>query len=504
MNKTAKISSTIALMAGIVLVINILSENYSFRLDLTEGREYTLSKATRNILSNLEKPVTITAYFSKDLPPNIGNIAESLKDMLVEYNSRSDGMVVYKFVNPNENENLESEAVSNGIQPVMINVREKDQVKQQKAYMGAVISLGEQKEVIPFFQPGSAMEYGLSTAIKKLSVVNKPAVAIIQGHGEPPLYELSQVYNELSILYSVSSYTMTDTTDIPAEFRTIAIVRPNDTVPPAHLAKLDNFLARGGKIFIALNRVEGDFQTATGKAVFTGLEDWLMKKGLTVSDNFVVDASCGSVNVQQQQGNFIMSTQVSFPYLPVITRFADNPATKGLESVVLQFASPITFSGDSTIKFTPVAFTSEKSGTERAPLYFDIQRQWSESDFPLSGLAVAGIIEGKIEGNAESKIIVVSDGDFAVSGSQRGGQLPQDNVNLLVNSVDWLSDDTGLIDLRTKEVTSRPVRELAEGTRLLLKWLNFLLPIILVIIYGLFRMQVNRNKRIKRMEVSYE
>jgi hypothetical protein len=68
----------------------------------------------------------------------------------------------------------------------------------------------------------------------------------------------------------------------------------------------------------------------------------------------VIDDNCGSVNVQQQQGNFIMSTQVSFPYLPVITRFADNPATKGLESVILQFASPITFSGDSTKKFTPL------------------------------------------------------------------------------------------------------------------------------------------------------
>ncbi len=100
--------------------------------------------------------------------------------------------------------------------------------------------------------------------------------------------------------------------------------------------------------------------------------------------------------------------------------------------------------------------------------------------------------------------MLVSDGDFAITGSQRGVQLPKDNINLVVNSVDWLSDDTGLIDLRTKEVTSRPVRELSEGTRSLLKWLNFLLPIILVIIYGLFRMQVNRNKRIKRMEVSYE
>ncbi len=504
MNKTARISSTIILMAGIILLINILSENYYFRLDLTEGREYTLSKATRNILKNLDKPVTVTAYFSKDLPPNIGNVSGSLKDMLIEYNNRSNGMVVYKFVNPNEKENLEAEAVNNGIQPVMINVREKDQVKQQKAYLGAVISMGDQKEVIPFFQPGAAMEYALSTSIKKLSVVKKPAIALIQGHGEPSLNELLQVQKELGVLYSVNPLKMSDTADIPSEYKTIAIVRPVDTISPAQLSRLDNFLARGGNIFLAINRVEGDFSTATGKAVNTGLEDWLMKKGLTISDNFVIDASCGNVTVQQQQGNFIMTTQISFPYLPVITKFADNPATKGLEAVSLQFASPLTFSGDSSVKFTPLAFSSAKSGTVKAPIYFDIQREWTENDFPMSGIAVAGVLEGKLSGNAISKILVVTDGDFAVNGKQRGGQLPEDNINLFVNSVDWLSDDTGLIDLRTKEITSRPIKELPEGTRTLLKWLNFILPIVLVLIYGLVRLQMNRNKRIKRMEVSYE
>ena len=151
MNKTAKISSTILLTAAIVIIVNILAENYKFRLDLTEEREYTLSPATRNILKNLEKPVTVTAYFSKDLPPNIGNIAGNLRDMLIEYSNRSKGMLVYRFVNPNENEETESEAVNNGIRPVMINVREKDQVKQQKAYLGAVVSVGEDKETIPFF-----------------------------------------------------------------------------------------------------------------------------------------------------------------------------------------------------------------------------------------------------------------------------------------------------------------------------------------------------------------
>lgn len=504
MLKTTRISSTIILVAVIVIIVNILSGNYFFRIDLTEGKEYTLSKATRNILKNLDKPVTITAYFSKDLPPNIGNISGNLKDMLIEYGSRSKGMVVYRFVNPNEKETLEQEAVKNGIQPVMINVREKDQVKQQKAYMGAIVSLGDGKEVIPFFQPGAAMEYALSTSIKKLSVTGKPPVAYIQGHGEPDLNELMQAYTDLSVLYSVEPYKLTDTADIPDRYTTVAIVRPTDTIPQDQLKRLDNFLTRGGNIFLAINRVEGDFSIAMGKPVSIGIDDWLMQKGISISDNFIIDASCGAVTVQQQQGNFMMSSQVSFPYLPVITKFGNNPAVNGLESVSLQFASPVTFTGDSTKKFIPLAFTSAKSGSLKAPLYFDIQKQWTQDDFPMSDIVVAGILEGKLSGNNNSRIIIVSDGDFAINGPQRGNQLPPDNVSLLVNSIDWLSDGTGLIDLRTKEVTSRPINELADGTKSFLKWLNFAAPVVLILIYGLIRMQGNRNKRIKRMEVNYE
>ena len=504
MNKTAKISSTILLTAAIVIIVNILAENYKFRLDLTEGREYTLSPATRNILKNLEKPVTVTAYFSKDLPPNIGNIAGNLRDMLIEYSNRSKGMLVYRFVNPNENEETESEAVNNGIGPVMINVREKDEIRQQKAYMGAIVSVGEEKEVIPFFQPGAAMEYALSTAIKKLSVVEKPAVAIIGGHGEASIEELSQVCAGLSVLYRIDPLNMTDSTDIPENYKTIAIIRPVDTISQIQIEKLDNFLARGGNIFLALNRVSGDFSTATGRSVSTGFEDWLMTKGLNVSDDFIIDVNCGSVTLQQQQGNFIMTSQISFPYLPVITNFADNPITKGLEEVSLQFASPVTYSGDSLKRFSPLAFSSDKSGTIKSPVYFDVQKQWTQNDFPLSGIAVAGILEGKLSGDMDSKIVLVTDGDFAVNVLQRGSQLPPDNVSLLVNSIDWLSDETGLIDLRTKEVTSRPIREISDTAKTLIKWINFLLPILLVIGYGFIRMQINRNKRIKRMEVNYE
>ena len=113
----------------------------------------------------------------------------------------------------------------------------------------------------------------------------------------------------------------------------------------------------------------------------TGLETWLNNKGIEVAPNFVVDAKCGAVTVNQRQGFFSYNTQIKFPYIPIISNFADNPAVKGLESVVLQFASSINFNGDtSKIHYTPLAFSSSHSGTNNAPVYFDIQKQWNDAE----------------------------------------------------------------------------------------------------------------------------
>ncbi len=101
-------------------------------------------------------------------------------------------------------------------------------------------------------------------------------------------------------------------------------------------------------------------------------------------------------------------------------------------------------------------------------------------------------------------MVLITDGDFAVNGEgQEAQQRPPDNVSLMVNSIDWLSDDTGLIDLRTKEVTSRPLKELEDGKRTFVKWLNFLLPIAFVLVVGVVRVEIRRRKRIKRMEEGY-
>ncbi|MFI5218935.1 MAG: GldG family protein [Bacteroidia bacterium] len=504
MKSRKSVFNFLILLTVVLIAVNFLCDRYFFRLDFTSDKRYTLSKATVDILKSIDKPITVKAYFSENLPPDIAKTKRDFKELLIEFASRSNGNVVYDFVNPGEKEEKEQEAMQSGVQPVMINVREKDQMKQQKAFLGAVIQMGDRKEVIPFMQPGSAMEYSLASNIKKLSVSEKPVIGLLQGHGEPSQASIQQAGTALSVLYNIEPFTQTDTTAIPDHFKTLVIIDPKDSFPETHLQQLDAFLSKGKNLFIAYSRQTADLQTSMANSKHTGLEDWLKNKNIEIEDKLIVDAACGSVQVRQQQGMFSYMTNLNFPYFPLVSNFADHPAVKGLEQIVLQFASPIVYKGDSSIKFQPIVKSSKKAGTQQAPVYFQIQKQWVESDFPMSEITIGAAFTGKISGSANSKMVVISNGNFAVNGEgQQANQLPPDNVNLLVNSIDWLSDDTGLIDLRTKGVTSRPLEQIEDGKKTFYKYLNFLLPLILIVAYGFVRMQMKRNLRVKRMDEDY-
>ena len=501
-----KVRNNLLLVFGIIVLANIIAARFFFRLDFTEDKRYSLSNATEDILEKLKDPITITAYFTEELPPAIAKIRQDFNDLLIEYDNLSNGQVVFEFVNPNENEQTEMETQQKGIRPMMVNVRERDQMKQQRVYMGAILQMGSQSEVIPFIQQGAGVEYLLSSSIKKLTITNKPKVALLQGHGEPSMNAIQQLYQSLSVTHDVQPVTLTDSSGIPADINLLAVIAPKDSVPPAHLRYLDEFLARGGKMMFALNRVDRNAQTGSGDLISTGFENWLKDRGIEVEGKFVTDISCGTVYVTQQTGTFQFNTPIQFPYFPVLKTFPDHPITNGLEAVILPFASPINyFPKDSSVKYTPIAVTSEKSGAETPPVYFDVSKNWTMAEFTQSSQPVAVAVEGKINGNSYSRMVVFGDGDFVVNGEgQQAQQLQPDNINLMVNAIDWLSDDTGLIELRTKGITSRPIDPTIEdGTKSLIKYVNFLLPIVAIILYGFYRFQLRRKLSAKLMATEY-
>ena len=104
MKNKLSLTTYILLVAGIIVLVNILSDNFFLRLDFTEDNRYTLSQATKDILASLKEPVTITAYFTEEVPPEVAKTKRDFKDLLVEYSNLSKGMINYQFIDPNEDQ----------------------------------------------------------------------------------------------------------------------------------------------------------------------------------------------------------------------------------------------------------------------------------------------------------------------------------------------------------------------------------------------------------------
>lgn len=504
MKTRRQVSTFVLLLLAVVVLVNVVGNRFKFRWDLTTDERYTLSQATLDILENLPEAVTVTAYFTEELPPEFTLTRQEFKDLLVEYGERSNGNLVFEFIDPAVDDKTKQEAEQAGVRPLYVNVRGKDKAEQLIAYMGAVVKVGDQSTTIPVIQPGTAMEWSLSSSIKQVSVTEKPTVGLVQGHGEASMGSIAQALQGLNVLYNVEPFTFWDTLPVHERFSSLVFLDPGDSLPAAHLRWLDEFLKSGRGVVMAFDAVKSDLgQSPIADASAGDVTRWLASHGVQVQPTIITDAQCSQVQVMQQRGFFTMQIPMAFPYFPLINGegFGDHPVAAGLEAVVLQFASPVTYTGDTSMTWTPVLSTSAKSNALPSPVYIDVQKQWTDADFPMQHQVMAGALEGRFNGGEKpARLVVFTNGSFAVGGEgQQRQQVNPDNANLLVNAVDWISDETGLIELRNKGVNYRPIEELTDAKRSSLKWINLLLPVALVVAYGLFRAQWRKRQRLLRM-----
>ena len=494
--KKSTIFIQLAIAVAIIVVVNLISKGLYLRLDFTEDQRYTLSKATKDILKDLEEVITIKAYFTEELPAQLAHVRTDLRDQLIEYENLSGGNIVFEFINPNESEELKREAAENGIAPISINVIENDQRQQLQAFLGIVMKSGDRTEVIPLVRPESAVEYDLTTAIKKISIASKPKLAMLNGFGEAGINSYQQLLQQLSVLYDVETFNMGDTNSIPTYYRGLIWINPTDTIPSSEFYKIDQYLNQGGNLFLAYASVVGDLQSSSLSAANdVGIKSWLSKKGVVYGNDFVIDANCASVTVRQQQGFFTINSQVEFPYFPLVSNFEEHPTTAGLEGLLLPFTNSFTFvDADTSLRVNSLFYTSELSGVVQAPSFVDVQKQWTKGDFPMQEQILAASIEGI--GAGDGGIVVVGNSGFIFNGEgQQAQQVSPDNVNFASNAIDWLADDTGLIELRTKAVTSRPLDAIEDSTKNIIKYGNVFAPILLLLIYAFIRKQLDNKKR---------
>lgn len=496
MSRGGHLRNLLLLLAGLLL-LNALARRFTLRWDLTDDDRYTLSPSTQAVLDSLPEHVTITAWFTQEMPPDLALVRQDLKDMLVEYAARSHDQVEFSMVDPTGDEAAIRRAQQEGVRPLMAQTREKDKAANMQVFMGAVVRMAGRKAVIPVVQRGAALEWALTSAILEVQRTSKPTVGVMQGHGEPSTGALDQLSLGLDPTYMVEPTTIYEAYPINERFHALLLIDPVDSLPPGQLRRLEEYMAKGHGVVVAYSAVRSDLtKSAQVVQAHPSMAQWLYTQGVAINPYAVADQRCGQIKIMQ--AGIPQPISIDFPYYPVIQQYTDHPVANGMDLAMFQFASPLSWNGDTTLRFMPIALSGPNSGLTPTPFTIDPQHRWTAAELGAGPQVLAAAVERNI-GGLSSRLVVFGNGTFC-TGIQAGQpvELPSGNIDLMVNALDWVSHNTVMLELRGKETTYRPITMPEEGRRTALKWMNLLLPMALVGLAGLLHLLWRRRQRTQR------
>ncbi len=519
-------SQTLA-RAGIVLAIliaiNIISIRLFARFDLTRNSQFTLSEASRSMVRNLDDKVTVRAYFTEDLPAPYNNSRRALLDELNDYRAYARGNFQFEFIDP-AGEKGEMDAQQQGIAPLQIQVIKEDKAQVQRAYMGMVLLYEDKKEVIPVVQNLAALEYEISSTIKRLTSRTQKKIAFLTGQGEPAMSELRGVQEPMRKQYEFTTVDVSKSAPVPQDVTALVVMAPSAAFTEPQKFQIDQYIMRGGRVAFLLNKVDATLQKQYGRALDLHIDDMLAAYGLRLNGDLVRDAQCASISLVQQQSGFSIQSQVPFPYLPLVSNFSKgNAMVKDLQGVILFFASSVDTEKTGALGLSGeiLMSSSKQSGRMTGMFMYDPLQHYVRTDFTESGIPLGAIVQGRFTSlyqgkpvpvdttagapplsssavgtSTETRIVLVGDGDFARD-EYIGGN--RDNVTFFANMIDYLVDDAGLITIRSKEAANPPLDPVADATKKIVKYADMGLPPLLVIGYGLFRWRMRKSRK-KAME----
>jgi gliding-associated putative ABC transporter substrate-binding component GldG len=518
-----------ALIIGILILINIISINLFYRLDLTANKIYTLSDASKNLVKNLDDKLVVKAYFTENLPSPYNNTRRYLKEILDDYRNYSNGNFQYEIISPSDETQLEQDAQKYGIQPVQVQTIKDDRAEAVKAYMGLVFLYGGKQETLPFVGNTQNLEYDITGVIRRISAKELKKVGILSGPGMPGIDKIGKVNQFISKYYNVTPVDASKNNPIPSDISVLVVFSPKApqqsqmmmrqqqplaTVPDNLKFAIDQYIMNGGKVIFLLNKVavssQQQFQIA--QSVSVGLEDMLESYGIKMNSDIIKDKECAYVQIPVQQGPIQMYTQIPFPYYPKITNIGDDiPAFSGIGQIYLSFTSSIDTNTAMMkgLKVIPLLTTSPKTGEDNELAVLQASgRMLPDSMFKKSGLIVGAIFDGKYgsfykgktipsdtaagsspvpasirEESPVTKLIVIGNGDFPMD-EFRG---PDENLVFFANMIDYMTDDIGLSAIRLKDANPKSLNPIEDSTRKILKWGLLVVPPLLVLGYGLFR-----------------
>ena len=554
--KSIKFRSWLQFITIVAMVVLVASASSLIRVryDLTEDKRYTLSKPTRKILSAIKNDIYIQVYLDGEMPIPLKRLKRSVGEMLDEFRIASGRKIDYEFLNPAEGKDPKKREaqyqalINKGLAPVDVHASDAEGSSSVKRifpgmivnYNGIEVPVNFLNNSTPSYEQNilrstEGLEYEMIQTIATLSADTIYKVAFIEGHGEFPEIETADITMNLARFFTVDRGIIGGKPGILDKYAAIIIAGPENEFSEADKLVIDQYIMNGGKVMWLFDEVKVNsdslvFGTTVGLYRPLNIEDQLFRYGARVNPAIVQDLECLLIRLTVMSDGHQKVVPAPWIYYPLLNPAADHPITRNLNKVKGEFTNFIDTVGlDRAIRKKILLSSSKFSRTLSPPVMISLKEAelpYDEKSFNKSDLPVAVLLEGifpsvfrnRIAGNktlkiktesVRTKMIVIADADIIRNDVRRVGlqetplPLGQDrysdqlfgNRDFLINCLNYLVDNNGIMQLRSRELKLRllsPKKIKSDK----FKWqiINTAGPMLIVILSGLLYNYFRKRK----------
>ncbi len=550
MKKNNKQNSFISLgiFVTLLVLVNFSSGLFFKRFDLTTDNRYSLNEFTKTQLSNLEDVVFFRVYLDGDLPSSFKQLQNSTKEILDEMRVYGGDNIQYEFIDPSANpdksvrQNVYKSLSEKGLKYSNLTTRKGDKTSEQIVFPGAILAYREKEFPIQLLKQSMGatpeamlnnsiqqLEYEISSAIKKATLVHPKKVAIIRGHGEASKMELQSAMRSIGEYYNYAEVRINGQLNALKGYSAAIIAGPDSAFSEKDKYVLDQFIMNGGKTLWFIENAVVDLDSLRKNRISIGfakdlnLNDQLFKYGVRINSDFVMDIQSLPISVITGMNGDQPKIEL-FPwyYHPLIFNNVKHPITNNVDAIASQYAGSIDTVGAKNIQKTPLLLSSHYSKVVNVPTRVSLnilrdppdERRFNKGE-QIIGVLLEGEFESVFTGriseqisenpefkfqqkSPENKMLVVSDANIIINDVSKDGKKFMDlgyyrftnrtygNTDFIMNSLSYLLEDDGLILSRVKEFKLRLLNKQIV-TKQRRKWqiFNTAIPIVVIILLGL-------------------
>lgn len=473
----------------IIVAINLLATTFHYRFDLTKEKRYTLSKASIELLKNLDEPLEIEVFLKGDFPAGFKKLTSTISELLQEFRENSSSNLTFKFIEPDEfiTDSLRyaDTLVAMGAVPINLKVQLKAGEQQQFVfpvawvkYKGKVILVdiytGGKRLITPdeMNSAEALMEYQFVNAINKITQESKTFVGYTIGNGQPAGPEVSDlIEGVLRPNYNLFTLNLSAQPSVPDTFKVLMVVKPTLTFTEDERFKLDQYVMRGGKILWVLDNLAAEMDSLQMNAQTIAYErnlnltDLLFRYGARINPDLIMDLQsdflpfiAGGTN-ENPQYEFL-----KWNYFPLFESKNNHPVNKNLRLVASRFVNSIDTVIAEGIKKTFLLTSSANSRVMGTPAIISLSENRNapeDAKFKMNGIPAAVLLEGKFKSLYEGRISKQKADSLSAIGHPFMGKNVKENKMIIIADGDIVLND---FSAREQQIFPMGVNQYTVGT----------------------------------------